>query len=1003
MNRNETHGVRGRRDLAELRTRLAQARGPEFWRSLDELADTAEFRELLEGEFPAQADECRDEVGRRRFMKLMAASFALAGLSGCTRQPEERIAPFARFPEQTIPGNPLYFASAASLGGYAEGVLVESHMGRPTKVDGNPRHPASLGASTALTQASVLTLYDPDRSQVVKRRGLISSWLSFVGELNKELETQKLNDGSGIRVLTETVTSPTLASQMAELRKVFPAARWHQWEPAGRDPAREGSRLAYGEYVHTVYRFDRAEVVVSLDSDFLCQGPGNVRHARDFMSRRKVRAGESSMNRLYAFESTPSNTGAMADHRWRLKAREVEAVARALAAELGVATRPAPTPLPEPLRAALKPLAADLLGRRGASLVVAGEQQPASVHALAHAINHALGNIGKTAVLTAPVEASPVHQLESLRTLTAEMDAGQVELLVIMGGNPVFTAPADFDFAEKLSQVKLRVHLGLEDNETSRLCHWNIPEAHYLESWSDGRAYDGTVTIIQPLIQPLYAGKNGHQLISALLGRPDTSSYDLVRDYWASRHGPEGFERFWRRALHDGFIEGSAAAPRAAALRSDFDQAAPGQQAPAEGLELIFRPDPAIWDGRFANNGWLQELPKPLTRLTWDNAALLSPATAQQLGVNSEDVVELRFRGRSLEAPVWIMPGHNDGSVTVHLGHGRRQVGRVGEGTGFDAYALRTADDLNFGPGLEVHKTGKRHRLACVQEHSSMENRELVRIGSLEEYRQNPAFARGTEHERNPLSLYPDEHPYEGYAWGMSVDLNACTGCNACMVACQAENNVPIVGKQEVLKGREMHWIRIDRYYKGPLDDPQTYHQPVMCMHCENAPCEVVCPVGATVHSSEGLNDMVYNRCVGTRYCSNNCPYKVRRFNFFEYADYKTPSLKLLNNPDVTVRTRGIMEKCTFCVQRINASRIDAEKEGRQIRDGEVVTACQAACPTQAIVFGNINDPESEVSRLKSEPRDYGILADLNTRPRTTYLARLRNPNPEMDSETTNG
>jgi molybdopterin-containing oxidoreductase family iron-sulfur binding subunit len=601
------------------------------------------------------------------------------------------------------------------------------------------------------------------------------------------------------------------------------------------------------------------------------------------------------------------------------------------------------------------------------------------------------------------------------------MAAGRVELLVIIGGNPVYTAPADLRFAEHLGKVGTRVHLSLYDDETSALCHWHIPEAHYLESWSDTRAYDGTVSIVQPLIAPLYNGKSAHELLAVLIDQPNRSDYDIVREHWQNQHSSgtlptvtqQSFEQFWRTALHEGFIAGTASAAKRLALKTDWMTSDSGLRTPdsSQSLEIIFRPDPTIYDGRFANNGWLQELPKPLTKLTWDNAAMVSPATARRLGLSSTtgwrggehgtiytDIVELEYRGRTVRAPIWIVPGHAEDCVTVHLGYGRTQAGKGGTGVGFNAYALRLSDAAWFGPGLTLRKTDERYPLACTQFHHNIEGRDLVRSTSLEEYRQHPAFAQeGHESARNP-SLYPkDEYP--GYAWGMAIDMTTCIGCNACVVACQAENNIPIVGKTEVMHGREMHWLRIDTYHKGDSANPETYYQPLPCMHCENAPCELVCPVAATTHSAEGLNDMVYNRCVGTRYCSNNCPYKVRRFNFFQYADWDTPSLKLLRNPDVTVRSRGVMEKCTYCVQRISRARIEAEKAGRPIRDGEIVTACQAACPAQAIVFGNINDPNSRVSQLKAEPRNYGLLAELNTQPRTTYLAAIRNPNREIEEE----
>jgi molybdopterin-containing oxidoreductase family iron-sulfur binding subunit len=983
-------------DLAAIRERLAEAQGQQYWRSLEELAQTEDFQEFLHREFPRKAS-VMGSVSRREFLKLMGASLALAGLNACTNQPREKIVPYVRPPEEVIPGKPLFFATAMPLGGFARGVLVESHMGRPTKIEGNPEHPASLGATDVFAQASVLTLYDPDRSQVVINAGRISTWDNFLTSVTAGLEEQGLKKGSGMRVLTETVTSPTLAHQLQQLLTEFPSAKWHQYEPAGRDNVRAGARLAFGEPVDTHYRFDQADVILALDADFLCANPGSLRYARDFAGKRSVQEEHAEMNRLYVVESTPSNTGSMADHRLSLRASEIEGFARALAQELGVEIKGTTGEgHANPHHDWIAALARDLQGHRSSSIVLAGDQQPPVVHALVHAINHALGNVGETVIYTEPVEANPVDQMESLRDLVKDIEAGLVEILVILSGNPVFTTPADLHFADRLDKVKLRIHLGLYDDETSELCHWHLPETHYLESWSDARAYDGTVTIIQPLIAPLYGGKSAHELLAALMGKSGRSGHDIVRDYWKSRYPTEDFEKLWQISLHDGLIADTALPPKDVELKIE---SLDSQSATPQGLELIFQPDPTIGDGRFANNGWLQELPKPLTKLTWDNAALISFTTAEHLGLTNGDVVELRYQGRMVNAPIWIMPGHADDAVTVHLGYGRKRTGRVGQGAGFNAYTLCTSDAPWFGSGLEIEKNGKHYSLASTQDHQSMEGRHLVRVGTIEHYQEHPDFVRHMVHEIEPASLLP-AYEYEGYKWGMAIDLNACIGCNACVVACQSENNIPVVGKKEVENGREMHWIRLDHYYEGNPANPEgSYHQPVPCMHCENAPCELVCPVEATVHSDEGLNEMVYNRCVGTRYCSNNCPYKVRRFNFLQYADKNTESLKLLNNPDVTVRDRGVMEKCTYCVQRINTARIEAKKEDRQIGDGEVVTACQAVCPTQAIVFGDLNNPESQVTKRKAEPLNYGLLTELNTNPRTTYLARLRNPNPELEDE----
>ena len=1011
-------------DLNFIRRRLSTVRGVEYWRCLEELADTEDFKELLQREFPRHASVWLGSLDRREFLKVMGASLALAGLSGCLSSspapPDEKIVPYVRQPEEMIPGKPLLFATAMPIGGFGRGVLAESHMGRPTKAEGNPDHPGSLGASDAFVQASVLGLYDPDRSRVLNNAGMISTWNAFFSAVNAELEPQRLNQGAGLRILTETVTSPTLAYQLKELLKKFPKAKWHQYEPAGRDFVREGSRLAFGEVVESLYRFDKAEVVLSIDADFLFAGPANVRYARDFADKRRVN-GKNEMNRLYVVESTPTISGSMADHRLALRPSEVESFTKAVARGLGVQLPPEESAPSTRYDKWAQALVRDLQRHRGNSIVVAGDQQSSVVHALAHAMNQALGNVGTTVIYTDPVEAQPISQTESIRDLVRDMEANLVQVLIMIGGNPVYTAPADLNFAGNLVKANFSIHLSLYEDETSALCHWHVPEAHYLESWSDVRAYDGTVTIIQPLIAPLYGGRTAHEVVAALAGQPGRSSYEIVRDYWKQQGGAKNFELFWRTALHNGVVAGTAAPVRHVSLKRDLhsgfasgkeqEKKPPGfADGNRRGVEIVFRPDPTIFDGRFANNGWLQELPKPLTKLTWDNAVFFSPLTAERFALNyrvgttggehgtiHSDTVELQYKGRKLRGVAWILPGQPNDCVTVHLGYGRTRAGRVGNGTGFNAYALRTSDAPWHGSGVEIRKTGDQYPLACTQFHQLMEGRQLVRVGTLDAYHKNPNFVREmAEEEASSQSLYPG-FKYEGYAWGMAIDINSCIGCNACVVACEAENNGPIVGKSEVLRGREMHWIRIDRYYKGDLDKPETYHQPVPCMQCENAPCELVCPVHATTHSHEGLNDMTYNRCVGTRYCSNNCPYKVRRFNFFEYADFKTPSLKPLHNPNVTVRSRGVMEKCTYCVQRINAKKIDAEKEDRRVRDGEILTACQQACPTQAIVFGDINDPNSRVAKLKAGPLNYGLLAELNTKPRTTYQAKLRNPNPEIE------
>jgi molybdopterin-containing oxidoreductase family iron-sulfur binding subunit len=983
-------------DLAAIRTRLAQQRGRQYWRSLDELADTPEFEAYLKAEFPEQATQLLDPVGRRTFMKLMGASLALAGVSACTRQPTEKVFPYVKAPELIVPGEPLFFATAMPLAGIGTGLLAESHMGRPTKVEGNPDHPASLGATDLYSQASVLGLYDPDRSQVIRQVGDVQTWANFTAALAQLMAAQKTRDGAGLRILTGTVTSPTLAAQMRQLLTQYPQAKWHQWEPVSRDAARTATRRAFGRPLDTQYRFDRALRVLSLDADFLGSGPDQVRCVRDYVSTRRDPA---AMSRLYVIETAPSNTGAMADHRLPLRPDEIAEFAIAVARGVGVSVR-----APQGMTAhatLIDAVVQDLKQHSGSAIVLAGQWAAPGVHLLAHAINQALANVGTTVFYTAPVDAEPVDHTESLRELVEAMDAGQVQLLVMADTNPVYAAPADLRFAERLAKVGTRIHYGLYVDETAELSHWHVPATHYLESWSDVRAYDGTVTVIQPLIAPLYEGRTPHELLSALLGAPEKTSYDLLRDYWKTQLAADDFEAQWRKAVHDGVVAGSALP----ALRPnwvskpgdwDADVLPPPAAREADALEIAFRPDPTVFDGRFANNAWLQEVPKALSRLTWDNTAQVAPATAERLGIGNEDVVELELDGRTVRAPVWIAPGQAPGVITVHLGYGRTRAGQVGTDVGFNAYGIRPSDRPWSAPGLVLRKTGAHYPLSCTQHHHSMEGRDLARLGTVDEYRADPHFA--ATHSTADESMFPP-YRYDGYAWGMTVDLNTCVGCNACVTACQAENNVPVVGKEQVGRGREMHWIRIDRYYAGDLDNPEIIHQPVYCQHCQLAPCETVCPVNATVHDHEGLNAMVYNRCVGTRYCSNNCPYKVRRFNFTLWQNPQSDVLKMVFNPDVTVRSRGVMEKCTYCVQRINYARIRAQREDRQIRDGELLSACQQACPAEALTFGNINDPEAKVTKLKQDPRNYALLNELGTQPRTTYLAGLRNPNPEIEAK----
>ncbi len=998
---------RNQLDLATVKEQIEGTTGPEYWRSLEELAGSEEFQEMLHREFPKGASEWVDDFSRRGFLKTMGASLALAGLTGCTKMPNTEIVPYVRQPENVVPGRPMFFATAFTLSGYASPILVESHLFRPTKVEGNPQHPASLGGTDVFAQASILDLYDPDRAQNVTYLGDVRSWNAFMEAVRGPMSVEKRIAGGGVRILTQATSSPTLAAQIKDYLQANPMAKWHVYEPVNRDNVYEGAKLAFGEPVETRYDFSKADVIVSLDADFLYAGfPGSVRYARDFAARRNP---DGNMNRMYVVESTPSSTGMKADHRWPEQASRIQWLAEDLLHETGLQVRNAATGNDN----LAKLIARDLKDHAGSSIVIAGDHLPPEVHAIVHGINGLLGNVGKTVFYTDTVDANPVNHQESLHALVEDMRSGKVDLLLILGGNPAYDAPAQLEFASALKSnaVAVKVFLGTHRNETAELCQWHIPEAHYLESWSDARAYDGTVSIIQPLIEPLYGGKSAHEMVAVLSGQSGISGHDLVQQYWQKQHTGADFDAFWRKSLHDGWVEGTTLMPRSTQSKGkEFGSGV--REGNPNSVELNFRRDPSIYDGRFSNNGWLQELPKPLTKLTWDNPIMIGPAMAERMKLNFKDVAELEIGGKKVKGGVWIQAGHPDNAITVFLGYGRTRAGRVGSGTGFDVYPLRTGQAPWFAGGAKLTPAGDIYQLASTQGYQTMETpdgseRPLVQERSLEEYKKEPNFAKEGEPPAD-LTLYkPKEFDYskEMYAWGMAIDLNKCVGCNNCIVACQSENNIAVVGKEQTLRGRHMHWLRVDAYYNGPRENPKGFFQPVPCMQCEDAPCELVCPVQATVHSSEGLNDMVYNRCVGTRYCSNNCPYKVRRFNFLLFQDWETPQFKLMRNPDVTVRSRGVMEKCTYCVQRINERRIDVEtaslRENKDIRIGEELqTACQQSCPANAIVFGNLNDPSSQVNKWKGQPRNYSLLGELNTRPRTTYLAEIRNPNPELEATT---
>jgi len=1008
-------------EVQEIRAQLSEVQGEAYWARLEELAATAPFQRFLKRWYPSQEARFGPQVGRRGFLRSMGASLAMAGLGACTRQPEEKIVPFATSPEYLIPGKPRYFATSFPYMGDAIGLLVESHMGRPTKVEGNPDHPSSLGATNGFAQAATLGLYDPDRSHSVLSNGQISTWGDFLTALTSQLDGVKPRGGAGLAVLCTDDSSPSLSAQLSALKIGLPNASIQHWSPLHRDNSRQAAERAFGQAVDARYDFTRAKVILSIDSDFLANGPGSVRYARDFAAGRKLRQahegaqehGEAQasapdvgqMNRLYAVESTSTLTGAMADHRLAMGPREVESFTRALARALGI---PVSGPsLGAKEQAYVQVLADDLGSERGSSIVITDENQSAATQELVHRINAQLGNIGSTLdFIERPAMAGidTSASVDSLANLVQKIEAGEISCLIMLGGNPVYDSPADIDFTKALESIPFRAHLSLYVDETSRLCQWHIPATHFLEDWSDARAFDGTTSVVQPLIAPLYAGRSPLQVIAAILGTAEVKTHDLVQAHWQAEFGQDdaAFQRTWQTALHDGLFQNTRAQAVEVALLGE-DELPP--YTPPKGMQVAFRQDAATLDGRYANNGWLQELPRPMSRLTWDNAILISTLTAEEADLENGDVIRVISGERTIEGPIWTLDDHPEQCLTLHLGYGRPHAGTMGSDVGFDAYRLRTANAPWAADSVTIEKTGRTADMATIQKEGEQHGRDLARVRTFDRFSKDPHGIFQEGHGEKDLSLYP-KYEYNGYAWGMVIDLNACMGCNACMLACQSENNIPVVGKEEIANGREMHWIRIDRYFdKGDEHDREhgtpagVVHQPVPCMHCENAPCEVVCPVGATTHSDEGLNEMVYNRCVGTRYCSNNCPYKVRHFNFYAYADYETESLKLGNNPDVTVRSRGVMEKCTYCVQRISYARIDAKKGKRVIQDGEVKTACQQVCPTQAIVFGDINDEQSVVSADREQPQHYGMLdAELATRPRTTYLAKFKNLNPAWEA-----
>ena len=961
-----------------------------YWRTLEEQAGRlppVEPAERGQGDEPG-----RGAFDRRRLLQVMGSALAMAAsLRSGTGEAAELVPPVVAS-QRLVPGAHPYFTSALTLDGYVTGVLVRHELGRPIKIEGNPDHPASLGASGAFEQAAILDLYDTERAKAVTFDGQIRPWGDLVLAL---VEGLGKGGGQGVRVLSGHITSPTLLVALEAVGKRLPGCRHHVWQPVSREAALAGARMAFGQPLELVPRVDQASVILQVEGDLLGMAPGHLRHAHDFASRRRPEG--RPMSRLYAIEATPSLTGTVADHRFAMSPVEIELQMRRLAELVGAGPAIGGDGPPW-----LDALARDLLGHRGEALVHAGPEVSPAAHALALAINMQLGGRGKTFELIEPPDSG--MERGSLAELTRDMAAGRVHTLVILGGDPAYSAPADLGFGDALGRVGQSIYLGSHVDATARRCRWHVPMAHELESWGDGRAFDGTAAIRQPQIRPLFNGCSALELVAVLGGTIDPDPLDMVRGFWSSQWGQgsgPAADGAWEKALRVGAIVGTAAPPSTATLRADlFDHIEPPAVASSSGqLQALFRPDHAVWDGQFARNGWLQELPRPLTRLTWDNPALIAPATGERLGLRNGDVVELAIGDSSVVLPVWLSPGQCPDCVTLSLGYGRPIPSWPEHGGGFDVTPLRSSDALWHRGGLTLRKMGTRYPLATTQHHQTLEGRDFIRSLDVSELERNPhplAEVHGEERQEESQTLYPG-WSYPLRAWGMAIDLGRCIGCGACVVACQAENNIPVVGKEQVILGREMHWIRIDRYYQGTPEQPATAFQPVPCMHCEEAPCEIVCPVQATLHDSEGLNAMVYNRCIGTRFCSNNCPYKVRRFNFLDFSDAE-PRPAEARNPEVTVRRRGVMEKCTYCVQRIRMTEIEADRESRSIADGEIRTACQQACPTGAIIFGDINRPDSEVSRRKADPLDYALLAELNTRPRTTYSALVRNPNPAIEA-----
>ena len=978
-------------DLDALRDRLRGADGPRFWRSLDAVADSPEFRDYLASEFPA-ASRLAAAPDRRGFLKLMAASFALGGLTACGRDGRDYEVPYVNQPERVLPGVALSYASNAVFDGYGNGILVTTRNGRPVKVEGNPDHPWSRGGTDILAQASVLGLYDPFRSQAVQHLGRPASWAAFNGAMLPQMAEWRQSGGKGVALLTGPITSPTIAAEIARWRAAYPDARW--FSGSARDGALEGARRAFGRPLETLPDFGKARVIVALDGDFLDLGPGQVGLSRRWIDARRAALAEGRLLPLFSAAPTPSLTSAKADDAVPASGDRLDAVGRAL---LTAAAGGAAPEGDDPVARWTRRASAALAGARGGGIVTAGLTASPDLHALVHRLNGQLGNAGTTLGYHAPVAEAGAG---SLSDLAVAMERGEVQALIVLGANPVYEAPGALDFAARMERVPLKIHAGLYYDETGAHADWHLPLAHPLESWGDVRALDGTAGLIQPTVSPFYNGHTVQEVLASLGGTDEgMDSLALVKRHWR-RDGEDekAFEARFDEALRMGFFPGGAAAMEAVTVLPSppaggaGTAAAPTPPRDGEGssVEVVFRPDGTLYDGTHADLAWLQELPKPLTKVVWENVIAVSPALAAREGLVNGDLVRIEAEGRSVTGPAWILPGQAADTVTLGLGYGRDVPDHLSRGLGYDAGDLRPVATPWRLQGARLVRTGQSRMPATTQHLGTLpddeEGRAILRT-------QVPGGAPVGDKPGPAPSFYPPPESQDRWVaaqWGMAIDLDACTGCNACVTACQAENNIPVVGREEVALGRWLGWIRIDRYYEGDLDAPATHFQPVPCMHCESAPCEVGCPVEATLHDSEGLNLQVYNRCVGTRTCQSYCPYKVRRFNYLDYSGGMPPVTQQQRNPEVTVRARGVMEKCTYCIQRIADARITSAKDAHApIPDGTVETACQGACPTRAITFGNVADPESRVSAAKRDPRNYALLGHLNTKPRTTYLAGL--------------